>query len=82
MCKFKDDTKRLWQTIDNITKNVNDKTCLIDYIKVDNVLYTEAQQISNKFGNHFATIEKKMVTKGANSRGNIIDYIAKIEKQP
>ena len=72
----------MWQTINNITKNVNDKTCLIDYIKVDNILYTEAKQISNKFGNYFASIGKKVATKGGNSQIKITDYISKIENQP
>ena len=58
---------------------MNDKTSLIDYIKVDNVLHTEAKQISNKFGNHFTTIGQKIATKGGNSKYNITEYIKKIE---
>ena len=61
---------------------MNDKTGLIDYIKVDNVLYTAAKQISNKFGNHFATIGQKIATKGGNSKYKITEYIGKIENQP
>ena len=48
--QFKNDTKKLWKTINNAIKSSNDKSNLIDSIKVDTVEITDAQQIAEEFG--------------------------------
>ena len=52
--KFKNNTKNLWKTINNVIKTAHDRTCIIDEIKVDNVAITEAKQITHEFGKYFA----------------------------
>ena len=42
--------------INNITKKTSDKTCIIDSIKVGNIVYDDADMISNEFGKYLSTI--------------------------
>ena len=80
--KFKNDTKRLWHTINNINNGNNDKSCTIDYIKKDNIIISDGSKITKEFGHYFATIGKKVSMKGGNSKKHINDYLYKIPINP
>ena len=76
--KFRNDSKRLWKTIYNVTKGHNDKSTIINCIKIDNIQVTNSKQISNEFGKFFSTIGERVATKGGNSNINIHHYLNKI----
>ena len=75
---FKHNTKKLWGIINEICKSKNDKSCLIDCLKINDVLEYDAKKITNKFGECFSSVGKtfankvKQPTKGPN------DYSGKI----
>ena len=76
--KFKNDSKRLWKTINNVTKGHNDKSTIIDCIKIGNIKISDTKLISNEFGKYFSTIGEKIATKGGNSTHEIHHYLNKI----
>ena len=78
--KFKNDSKKLWKTINNVVKKTTDKTCIIDSIKVGNIVYNHADTISNEFGKYFSTIGTSISTKGGNSSKPIDFYLNKIPR--
>ena len=78
--KFKNDTKRLWHTINNIIKSSRKKIDVIDKIRVNNLVLTDAKEISNAFGQYFSTIGRQVATKGGNSKKNISEFINKIPR--
>ena len=78
--KFKNDTKRLWHTINNIIKSSSRKTDVIDKIRVNNLVLTDAKEITNAFGQYFSAIGRQVAMKGGNSTKNISEYINKIPR--
>ena len=60
-----------------MTKNTNDKSCIIDSIKLDNIEITESKQIANECGKFFAIIGYRTSMKGENSKKDISDYLKK-----
>ena len=80
--KFKSDSKKLWQTINNIIRKSNNKTSIIDHLKVENIDITEPGKITNEFGKYFSTIGKKTAMKGGNSDSHINTYLTKIPINP
>ena len=79
--KFKNNTKRLWKVINSITKTQNDKSCIVDHIKVGNINLTNPKEIANEFGKYFSTISHQVATKSGNSKIKIDHYISKIPWQ-
>ena len=71
----------MWCTINNVTKKTNKKTSIIDSLKVDNITYTHAIDISNAFGKYFSTIGETIAAKGGNSNIPISSYLKKILRQ-
>ena len=78
--KFKNDSKRLWQTINNVIKSTTRKIDIIDKIKIGELTLTSASDITNAFGKHFATIGKQVAMKGGNSKTKISTYLNKIPR--
>ena len=79
--EFKSNTKNLWRTINNVIKSNSDKSCIIDYLKIDNIKQTEAQKIANEFGSFFLTVGEKIASKSGNSKLKLSDYLNKITRQ-
>ena len=55
---YKHNTKRLWGIINEICAKHNDKSCLIDCLKRNDVLEYNASKITNKFGEYFSNVGK------------------------
>ena len=45
--KFKSNTKRLWELINNVTRKTQHKKCIINKIKCDNIEISNSKQIAN-----------------------------------
>ena len=71
--EYKNNTSKLWHTINEIVGKVNDKSCVIDHITVNGVTdYTAA------YGNFFSTVGKHYAEKIPKSKKHIDDYLAAI----
>ena len=78
--EYKSNTKKLWGIINHVKGKLNDKTCIIDCIKVDNIDIYNPTKIVNTFGHHYATVGKNYAEAIPQSRNSMIDYINKIPR--
>ena len=70
------------RVINNITSKINNKSSVIDHIKIDNVRCYNSQLIANEFGKFFSSIGKTYADKIAKSRFPSSYYLDKISRQP
>ena len=56
-------TKKLWRLIKEISGKNNDKSGLIEYLKIDGVKEYNSQNISNKLAKYFAGVWKDICVK-------------------
>ena len=79
MCaKFKNNTKKLWHTIDEISGKMSDKSGIIDYIKVGDITYHQPKQIGNNLGKYFGKVGQVFAGKIPKSTKSIYEYLEKI----
>ena len=78
--EFIRNTKKLWQLINAVIHKSNDKSSIIDCIKVDNIEIYGKDEISNKFGEYFSQLGEKFANKIKKSRYNITTYLKVIPR--
>ena len=66
--------------INNISEKNNDKTSIIEYIKVDNIEYYDSRGISSNLCKYFANIGKKLSSKIPRSSKLINEYLSRINR--
>ena len=78
--RFKHNTYKLWQLINQITGKRNDKSMSIDYITVEGIKKYKSTNISNEFAHYYANLGQKLA-ENMNPSTKIIDhYLAKIKQ--
>ena len=77
--EFRSNTKKLWQTINQICKRQNDKTSIVQCLKIDNIRSCNTQVIANKFGEFFLSVGKTNAGKIPTSNKNIDAYLDRIQ---
>ena len=77
--EFKRNVKKLWNLINRTISKCNNKTDLIDRIRVGNVYRTDAITITSEFCNHFSTVGKHIADKISKSTKKIEDDTHNIE---
>ena len=78
--EFRNNSKKLWNMINKISGKNNDKTSIIDYIKVDNIEYYDSVGITNNLCKYFANIGENLLSKIPKSNKSINEYLAKIKR--
>ena len=78
--EFKNNSKKLWNMINKISGKNNDKTSIIDYIKVDSIEYYDSLGITNNLCKYFANIGENLASKIPKSKKPINEYLAKIQR--
>ena len=59
-CKeYKGNLSKLWKVINKITHKMNDKSSVIEYLRIDNIDYYETKTITEELAKHFATVGKR-----------------------
>ena len=59
MCEnFRNNTSKLWRTINEISGTLRDKSSIIDHITINGIDYYQPKQIANEFGKYFGNIGK------------------------
>ena len=76
---FKNNTKKLWQVINSITRKTYDKTCLIESLKVQNLEYDDGKNIMAAFENYFSTVGSTFASKINPSKLPINKYVSNIK---
>ena len=72
-------SKKLWGLINEIAGKTNDKTSLIEYIKIDGIREYNSTKICNAFGNYFSTIGRSFANKIPKSQKPIAEYLKKLQ---
>ena len=65
--EYRAQTKKLWQMINEIACKANDKSGLIDFLKIDGIKEYSANGISNGFAKYFANVGGKLRTQDSRS---------------
>ena len=64
MCyEYRTQMKKLWGIINEIAGKNNNKSCLIEYLKINEVRECSAVKISNRFAKYFAGVGKQFASK-------------------
>ena len=71
----------MWEMINKINGKVHDKTCMIDYLKIDNIKYTKSKDITNQFAKYFSPVGKQFTMKTKPSKTSLKDYLKKNAKK-
>ena len=66
--------------INNITGKTNDKTSVIESIKVDNIEHYDASGITNGLCKYFANVGENFLSKIPKAKKDINEYLSKITK--
>ena len=78
--EYKNNTKKLWQIINEVSGRINDKTSLIDYITVDEVRVYQGPKIANHFAQYFSTVGKTFAEKIPKPAKDIAYYLSCIRQ--
>ena len=73
-------TKKLWEIVNHTIGKTNDKTCILDKLRVGNVIIENPVQISNELTTYFADVGPKYANAIKKPDKNISDYLKKIKR--
>ena len=68
--EYRQNTSRLWKMINKLTNKTNDKTDIIEYLRVGNQDYYEHKIIAEEFAKHFSYVGKQYA--GHDNLSNIL----------
>ena len=77
--EFKNNTRKLWKTINKLCNTQNDKSCVVQILKVNGKRCCNSQSIANEFGNYFSSVGESFATKIPKSNKNVNDYLKAIQ---
>ena len=80
--EFRKNGKKMWTLINKINGRINDKTCIIDYLKVNNIKYLMGKDISNQFGKYFSSVGKEFALKIGEPKTPLQNYLERIQINP
>ena len=80
--EFRKNGKKMWTLINKINGKINDKTRIIDYLKVNNIKYLMGKDISNQFGKYFSSVGKEFALKIEEPKTPLQNYLDKIQLTP
>ena len=80
--EFKRNTSKLWKMVNTIISKHNDKSNIIEYLKIGNVEIYNAKEIANQFGKYFSTVGEDYANKVPTSHKSSHHYTQKIPRNP
>ena len=80
--EYRKNTSRLWKMINKLLNKSNDKTNIIDYLKVDNQDYYEDKVIAEEFAKHFSSVGPKYANQIPTPNIDINQYLNQIKPNP
>ena len=72
----------MWKLINKLTNKTNDKTNIIEYLKIENQDYYEHKIIPEEFAKHFSSVEKQYAGQIPPAKKDIEHYLAQIPSNP
>ena len=80
--EYRNNTKKLWKTINTICGKQNDKTNVITCLRIDNTRCYNAKMMSDEFCSYFANVGKNYANKIPKAEQNIDHYLLKLQSNP
>ena len=77
--EYRNNTKRLWKMINKLLNKTNDKSNIIEYLKVDNLHYYDDKLIAEEFAKHFSGVGPKYANQIPTSKTDINQYLKQIK---
>ena len=77
--EYRQNTSRLWKMINQLTNKTNDKTNIIEYLRIDNQDYYEHKIIEEEFVKHFSNVGKQYAEQIPTAKKDIEHYLAKYQ---
>ena len=77
--EFRNNTKKLWQTINQLCGKTNDKTSVITSLMVGNSRCYDTTKIANEFGDYFTNVGETYARKIPPSQNSINYYLSKLQ---
>ena len=78
--EFANDTKKLWDLLNQVIGKTKNKGCIIPYITIDGLKTYTPSKIANEFGKYYATVGEIMACKIGKGQHDIDHYITKIPR--
>ena len=78
--EYKNNTKKLWNLVNSCIGKCNDKSTIIDYLKIGNLETHDSKRIANEFGQYFSKIGNVYAENIKSPKKNIIDYLKVIPR--
>ena len=80
--EYRKNTSKLWKMINKLLNKINDKTNVIEYLKVENQDYYEDKVIAEEFAKHFSSVGPKYANQIPTPNNDINQYLKQIEPNP
>ena len=77
---LKSNTKKLWEIINRTLGKESNKTCVIDKLKIGNVMYNNPNDISNELASYFASVGSNYAKAIPTSKTNITKYLEQLKR--
>ena len=76
--EFRSNMKKLWSIINNAIRKSNDKSCVIDSIRNNSIVYTSPSDIAREMGQYFANVGESFALKIGNPVKSASEYASEI----
>ena len=73
--EYKRNMKKLWNLINEVIQKHNDKSSVVESLKIGNITTYNKKEISNQFGKYFSSVGHKFASKIKAPRNNATDYL-------
>ena len=67
----------MWELINKINGKLKDKTCIVDYLRIDKVDYFKGKDIANHFAKYFSSVGKEFALKTESPKNSLKKLLAK-----
>ena len=78
--EYKRDVRKLWHMINSCIGKTNDKSTIIDHLRVENIDITNSKKIANEFSRYFSTVGDHYANKIKDPNKNIESYLKVIPR--
>ena len=80
--EYRQNTSKLWKLVNKLSNKENDKTNIVEYLKIDNLEIYNSKIIAEEFAKHFSKVGKKFAEQIPLSTHNIDHYLTNISANP
>lgn len=78
--EYRRNMKKLWNLINEVIQKHNDKSSVVESLKIGNITIYNKREISNQFGRYFSSVGHKFASKIRAPKNNATDYLKLINR--